>query len=252
MHAADLGLVAVVVRRAEEFAGYAAAGDGLEIPFRRIGFDGGFRNETVFPRRFQQVAQGFFLGEENRFIDLAAEEGFVFFGDLENRAATGALGEDDFRDVEERIDAGDLVDLLANELDGGFFRDDGDVDSFGRRNEFLAAGFRGAATSFLEIAAVSSVALSTVIAAVSSFALSTVIAAVSSFAAVTPVAAATCVAPVIAAALRVVALGGFVGVFLGGWLRLRARPRGAEGEFSQKAIEWVGRIFAHVRRRLWC
>ena len=235
--AADLRLVAVVVRRAEELAGDAAAGDGLEIPFRWIGLDGGFRDEAVFPRGIEKVAQRLLLGEEDGLVELAAVEGFVFLGDLDDRAATDALGEDDLRDVEQRVDAGDLLDLLADELDGGLFRDDGDGDAFGGRDEFLTADLRAAAS--LEVAAITTFAAATVVAPVVALA-----AAVSASATVSAFAAAVVFAPVIAAALRVLALGGFVGV-LGGWLGFRTRPRGAEREFGQKAIKGIGRVFAH-------
>ena len=177
------------------------------------------------------MAEGFLLGKEDGVIKFAAEEGFVFLGDLEERAATGALGEDDFRDVEEWIDAGDLLDLLADELDRGLVGDDGDGDAFGGRDEFLAADLRAAATAFLEISAVSSVPLAS---------------AFSSFMAFPSFTASAVFAPSLAAALWVLALGGLVGV-LGGWLGFGARPRGAEREFGQKAVEGIGWIIAHVR-----
>ena len=178
------------------------------------------------------MAEGFLLGEEDGVIKFAAEEGFVFLGDLEERAATGALGEDDFRDVEEWIDAGDLLDLLADEFDRGLVGDDGYGDAFGGRDEFLAADLRAAATAFLEISAVSSVALAS---------------AFSSFMAFSSFSASAVFAPGLAAALWVLALGGLVGL-LGGWLGFGARPRGAEREFGQKAVEGIGRVIAHVRR----
>jgi hypothetical protein len=124
------------------------------------------------------------------------------------------------------------LDLFADELDRGLVRDDGDVNTFGGRDKFLAAYLWAAGTAFLEISAVSSVALAS---------------GVYSFTAVSALTASAVFAPVIASALRVLALGGLVGV-LGGWLGFGARPRGAEREFGQKAVEGIGRIIAHVRR----
>ena len=97
-----------------------------------------------------------------------------------------------------------MVDLFADKLDRRFVRDDGYVNTFSGCDEFLTADDLWAtATALLEIAAVSSIALATVI---------TLTSAVSALATFSALAASTVFATVIAVALRMLALGGFVGV----------------------------------------
>ena len=150
--AADFRLVGVEIRWPEPFAGDAAAGDGLEVALGRIDLDGGFLDEAVAPRGFEEVAEGFLLGEENGFLQLATVEGILFPGDFENGAAARALGEDDLRDIEERIDAGDVLDFLGDELDRGFLGDEFHGDAFGRC-DLLALEVRAAAASPIGITA---------------------------------------------------------------------------------------------------
>ena len=77
--AADFGLVGVVVRWSEPFAGDSAFGDGLEISFRRIDLDGGFLDELIPPIGFEEKLESFFFGEEDGLFDFAAVEGGLFF-----------------------------------------------------------------------------------------------------------------------------------------------------------------------------
>ena len=82
-------------------------------------------------------------------------------------AAASALGENDFRDIEEWIDACDVMDFFTDELNGGFFWNEGDVDSF-CGDDFFANGFV-AWCSFIKTATVVATcptALATVIATV--------------------------------------------------------------------------------------
>jgi len=151
--AADFCLVCVVVRRAERFSGDAAFGDGLKISFRGFDFDGAFFDESVTPIGLKKVLEGFLFGEVDCVFKFAAEEGFFFLRDLKNRVAAVALGEDDLRDIEEWVDAGDLMDFFADELDRLLLRDKGHGDTFGG-SDFLALKLR--ASAFVEIVAVTS------------------------------------------------------------------------------------------------
>ncbi len=99
------------------------------------------------------MGERFLLGEIERFLDFAAVERLFLIGDFEGGAAAGALGEDDLRDIEKRVDTCDLMDFLADELDRLFLRDEGDVDSFGRL-DFLAAEVIATATVAVEVPAI--------------------------------------------------------------------------------------------------
>ena len=164
--AANFRLVSVIVRRSKPFAGDAAFGDRLEISFRWIDLDGGFFDELVPPIGFEKKLKGFFFGEEDRLFEFAAVEGRLFFGNFEMGAAAGALGEDNFCDIEERVNAGDVMDFFADKLDRGFVRNEGDVDAF-CGSDFFTAGLGARATFFkATVATTSTTALATVIAAV--------------------------------------------------------------------------------------
>ncbi len=215
MEAAEVCLVVVVIRRAEPLAGEAALGDGLEISLRGIDFVGGFLDEAGAPIGGEQVGEGFFFGEVEGFLDLATVEGILFLGNLKGGAAAGALGEDDLCDIEEWIDAGDLVDFLADELDGVFLRGEGDGDALGG-GDLLAAEVISAACVAVEVAAVSSA-----LAAIAS----AVIAATASASAFAGIAA---VVP--AAWLEIARWEVFV--FFRGGIGLGACPGGTEREFG--------------------
>jgi hypothetical protein len=86
------------------------------------------------------------------------------------------------------------VDFCADELDGGFFRDDGEGNALGGGDEFLASDVRVAAA--LEISAVGGVAISAFFATVVALSL-----------AVASVAASAVFLPVMAAAWRVLTFG---------------------------------------------
>jgi hypothetical protein len=84
------------------------------------------------------------------------------FGSFENGTAAGFLGEQDLCDIEEWIDPRDLMDFLADEMDGlGIWRDGGS-DTFCRWRFFLArrsiAAILEVATAALERAAFATVA----------------------------------------------------------------------------------------------
>lgn len=65
-------------------------------------------------------------------------------------AAASAFGEDDFSDIEEWVNASDVMNFFADELDGGFIRYQGDVDAFSW-GDFFANGF-GARSAFFKTA----------------------------------------------------------------------------------------------------
>lgn len=87
------------------------------------------------------MAHGFLAVEEERFFELAVDEWGVGFVGLEDGAAARFLREDDFRDVEKCVDAGDLVDFFADEVDGFWIRDDADADAFFGADFFLVGAF---------------------------------------------------------------------------------------------------------------
>ena len=71
---------------------------------------------------------------------LAADQRGVGFGRFKNRAAAGFLGKQDLRDIKQRIDARDLMDFLADEVDGLGIRRDGGPHAFRRRCLFDMRG----------------------------------------------------------------------------------------------------------------
>ena len=92
MKAADLRLVAMIIRRAKPHPGDAALGDALEISLRGIDLDGAFLDKTITPLGSKEMAKSFLLCEVDGLLDLAAEEGPVFLGNFKDRAVAGALG----------------------------------------------------------------------------------------------------------------------------------------------------------------
>lgn len=91
------------------------------------------------------------------------EEGFLLFGDFKGSDGAGAVVEDDFSEVVEGVDAGDVLDFFAEELYGVFVRIDVDVDAFCGLDFFAT---RLGAFVFIEIAAVVAVAGAVVVIAI--------------------------------------------------------------------------------------
>ncbi len=145
----------------------------------------------------------------------------MLLGDLESGAAADALSEDDLGDVENWIDAGDLLYFFADELYGGLIRKYENIYPFGGCDKLLTScDLRAAATAFLEISAVTTFAAYLVI--------STLIVLNS---ADSTLSTSSVIAPVIDAALRRHMLWGLVRM-LSGRLEFCASPRGAERKFS--------------------
>lgn len=61
------------------------------------------------------MANRFLARDKQRAVDLAVEKWRACFIDFENRAAATAFGDDDFCDIEERVNACDLMHFLADE-----------------------------------------------------------------------------------------------------------------------------------------
>jgi len=95
------------------------------------------------------MAQRFLFGEEKGLIELALIEWRPGFLDFNERATAGTLGEENLRDIEQRINAGDLMNFLADEMNGLVVRYDGDSDSLCRCDVLT---LRRAATAILEVA----------------------------------------------------------------------------------------------------
>jgi hypothetical protein len=102
----------------------------LEIAGWRINLDGFLFDEFVFQVRVPEVAGCFLAGEEDGFFQFADDQWGVWCGSLEDGAAARFFCEEDLCDIEERIDASDLMDFLADEVDGLLVRSDGDADAF--------------------------------------------------------------------------------------------------------------------------
>jgi hypothetical protein len=78
------------------------------------------------------VADRFLASEEKGFLQLAADKRGVGLGGFENRPTAGFFREQDLGDIEERIDPGDLMNFLADEMNGLRIGGDGHADPFFR------------------------------------------------------------------------------------------------------------------------
>ena len=203
VQAAQIGLIGVEIDGAQPLAGDAAAGDGLEISRRRLDLDGLLLDQFIPQFRVPKVADCFLVGEEKRLFQLAADEWGVGLGGFVNRPAAGFFREEDLGDIEERIDAGDLMDFLADEVDGLWIGRDGHAHAF-FGTYFFDPGWGVAAVSVIAAAALERSAL----------------------AAFTR---ATALWPAVVAAWRTV-FGKYLWFML--WLAVASstRPRGAEGK----------------------
>src|SRR5688572_9800685 len=132
------------IRRSEPFSGNSAAGDGLEVSARRIDFDRFFLEELLAGFGLPEMTESFLTGEEKGFVELAGEKRRLGFLDFEEGPATTAFGEENLGDVEERIDAGDLMDFLADEVDGLGIRQQSHAHD-GSGSDVLALGRSAAA-----------------------------------------------------------------------------------------------------------
>ena len=117
VEAAEIGLIGVVVGRAEPNARKATAGHRLIAAGGRIDLDRLFFEHLLGQVRLPQMADGFFLGEKQRAIELAMKERRAGGGHFKQRPAPAALGEQNFRNIKERVNAGDLADFLADQMD---------------------------------------------------------------------------------------------------------------------------------------
>ena len=165
--AAEVWLVGVEIGRAEPFAGHATFGDRLEIPRRRIHLDGFLLDELRAPIGGPKVAHRLIAGEEERVVLCAVDERRVIGVDFEAGAAATAFREEDVGDIEQGINAGDLVDFLADEVDRLGIRLEDDADS-GCGEDFLAGRWGVAAVAVVAAlewrAAIIEIALAAVVA----------------------------------------------------------------------------------------
>ena len=135
------------------------------------------------------MAERFLFGQVDGFLQLAAVERILLFGDLKHGAVAGALGEDDLCDIEEWIYACDLMDFLDDELDCGLLRDEGEGDTF-RWSDLFAVEIRATTVSLVEIAASAASTLSAALSAAAVIA-SIIAVAAASTSGVVPAVAAT-------------------------------------------------------------
>jgi hypothetical protein len=147
----------------------------------------------------------------------------VGLGCFENGTQARFFSEKDFGDVEQRIDAGDLVDFLADELDGLLVGDDGDAHADGWRsfllNRWAAAAIFEFAATVLKRTAFSTLAI-----------------------------ARTCRtsgAAVVAARWAIIATGKGFGFALS-LVAVGTCPGGSEGKTGQEAVQWVVFRIAHA------
>lgn len=105
------------------------------------------------------MAGGFLAFDEQRAVDLAMNECWLAFIDFEVCAAAAAFGDDDLCHIVERINAGDLLDFLADEADRFLIGDDQDLHAGGggdarllARVIALEAGFATIIAATFEIA----------------------------------------------------------------------------------------------------
>jgi hypothetical protein len=229
VQAAEIGLIGVEIRWSEPFAGNAAAGDRLEISGWRVDVDDFLVEQAGAEFGIPEVAERFFAGGEKGFIELAEEQRGLGVLDFEQGAAAGALGEEDLRDIVKRVNAGDLMDFLADEVNGFGIGDERDADAGGGSN-FLA--LRRAVAAILEIA----------ISAAALIGWATSAAALVA----TAIAIAETLLAVIAAGWTIVLSG--IGSGRAGGLVRASRPGWAEGKLGQKATQGVGIGIAHSRK----
>ena len=71
MQSAKVRLIGVEIDRAQPLAGNTTAGDCLEIPSRRIHFDGFFLDELIALVRVPEMPDRFLTGEKYRLFQLA-------------------------------------------------------------------------------------------------------------------------------------------------------------------------------------
>jgi hypothetical protein len=192
-----------------------------------------------------EVAERFLAGEEHGFIDLSAQQGRVRGVSFENRATPAAFGEQDFGDVVKRIDAGYLVDFLADQMDGLWIGDESDAHSFGGWRLLITGRLIGTPGEFPTPILERSAATITFAATI------TRAAAIALAAAITLAAIAVAEAPPAIIGSALIATGRtFVGLGIGlGRMVLLvasgACPCRAEREAGQKFAHWVVFRMAH-------
>ena len=150
MQAAQVHLIGVEIRRAEPHAGESAFGDRLEVSARRIDLDDLLLDEFLLQVGLPEVAHRLVAGQKQRVVEFSAEQGRGGFRSLEDGAAARALGQQDLGDVVKRIDAGHLMDFLADEVHGLGVGHQRDAHAVGGRGLFVARRSRAAV---LELAA---------------------------------------------------------------------------------------------------
>ncbi len=206
------------IHRAKPVAGDSTAGDRLEISCWRIDLDGFLLDELIARFGIPKVPVGLLTGEENRILELAADQRCVRFRSFENRAAAGLFREEDFRDVEHRINPGDLMDLLADQVNGVRIRTDGDTHSF-LRIRFLGTWWSSATIVLISSAILERAALAIVTATGVSTLPWTTLAIIAPRRAI-----------LTTESLRLLLL-----LVAGGTC-----PRGSEREAGQEAAQWIG------------
>src|SRR5690606_10535712 len=115
MQAAKIRLVAVEIRRAEPIARDAATRDDLEIPARRLGLDLLALVERAERVRTEEMRGGLLLGEEQAPVLPAAEKRGMPLVHLDLEPVALPRAEEQLGDIEQRVDARAVLDLLHDE-----------------------------------------------------------------------------------------------------------------------------------------
>jgi hypothetical protein len=118
----------------------------LEIAGGWFHLDGFLFDEFVSQIRVPEMTDGFIASEKDGFFELAENERGVRLGGFEDGAHARFFSEQDLGDVEERIDAGDLLDFFDDEANGLNIWSDGDAHAGSRWGLFVRC--RGAPAIF--------------------------------------------------------------------------------------------------------
>ena len=84
------------------------------------------------------MTRGFLARDKKRVVDLPVEKWRACFFGLDDRTAAAAFGDDDLRDIEERVNARDLMHFLADESHRFGIGDDRDLYADGGSDDGLA------------------------------------------------------------------------------------------------------------------